>query len=43
LALAIRSIRYNFGEEMVPFFLNEYGSEVDETKIEYYQLLDEFF
>jgi kanamycin kinase/aminoglycoside 3'-phosphotransferase-2 len=43
LALAIRSIIYNFGEEMVPFFLIEYGSEVDETKIEYYQLLDEFF
>ncbi|OAS89466.1 APH(3') family aminoglycoside O-phosphotransferase [Metabacillus litoralis] len=43
LALAIRSIRYNFGEEMVPFFLNEYGYEADETKIEYYQLLDEFY
>jgi kanamycin kinase/aminoglycoside 3'-phosphotransferase-2 len=43
LALAIRSIRYNFGEEMVPFFLNEYGFEVDETKIKYYQLLDEFY
>ncbi|MFC0472225.1 APH(3') family aminoglycoside O-phosphotransferase [Halalkalibacter kiskunsagensis] len=44
LALAIRSITYNFGEEYIPFFLKEYGyKELDETKISYYQLMDEFF
>ncbi|KKI94109.1 hypothetical protein WQ54_00795 [Bacillus sp. SA1-12] len=44
LALAVRSIIYNYGEEMVQIFLQEYGVEkVDEEKIEFYQLLDEFF
>jgi aminoglycoside phosphotransferase len=44
LALAIRSISYNFGKEYIPFFLKEYGSEdIDESKIYYYQLMDEFF
>ncbi|MGM0877843.1 MAG: APH(3') family aminoglycoside O-phosphotransferase [Bacillota bacterium] len=44
LALAIRSITYNFGKEYIPFFLKEYGvKELDESKIFYYQLMDEFF
>ncbi|WP_332697075.1 APH(3') family aminoglycoside O-phosphotransferase [Halalkalibacter lacteus] len=44
LALAIRSISYNFGREHIPIFLKEYGvKELDESKIFYYQLMDEFF
>ncbi|MGM0884710.1 MAG: APH(3') family aminoglycoside O-phosphotransferase [Bacillota bacterium] len=44
LALAVRSIIYNFGEEYVAAFLDAYGiSEPDHAKISYYQLLDEFF
>ncbi|MGM0903473.1 MAG: APH(3') family aminoglycoside O-phosphotransferase [Bacillota bacterium] len=44
LALAIRSITSNFGSEYIPFFLKEYGlKELDETKVAYYQLMDEFF
>jgi kanamycin kinase/aminoglycoside 3'-phosphotransferase-2 len=44
LALAVRSIKYNFGEEFVAAFLDAYGiSEPDHAKISYYQLLDEFF
>lgn len=44
LALAIRSIATNFGKEYIPFFLQEYGvKELDESKIFYYQLVDEFF
>ncbi|MDR6881512.1 APH(3') family aminoglycoside O-phosphotransferase [Bacillus sp. 3255] len=44
LALAVRSIRYNFGQEHVQAFLDAYGlAELDEDKIRYYQLLDEFF
>ncbi|UUZ89362.1 aminoglycoside 3'-phosphotransferase [Paenibacillus sp. P25] len=44
LALAARSIAYNFGSEWIPFFLKEYGlGEADEAKLEFYQLLDEFF
>jgi kanamycin kinase/aminoglycoside 3'-phosphotransferase-2 len=44
LALAIRSITYNFGKDYIPFFLKEYGvKELDESKIFYYQLMDEFF
>ncbi|MGM9987981.1 MAG: APH(3') family aminoglycoside O-phosphotransferase [Bacillaceae bacterium] len=44
IALAVRSITSNFGEEYVPFFLEGYGLEyVDEERIAYYQLLDEFF
>lgn len=41
LALAIRSITYNFGKEYIPFFLKD--KELDESKIFYYQLMDEFF
>jgi aminoglycoside phosphotransferase len=44
LALAIRSITYNFGNEHIHAFLNEYSlTELDESKVHYYQLLDEFF
>ncbi|MFS0690000.1 APH(3') family aminoglycoside O-phosphotransferase [Sporosarcina sp. 179-K 8C2 HS] len=44
LALAIRSITSNFGKEYVPFFLAGYGfTDVDESRVDYYQLMDEFF
>ena len=44
LALACWSIRYNLGEEWVQPFLDIYGGPtVDEAKITYYRLLDEFF
>ncbi|MDN4607685.1 APH(3') family aminoglycoside O-phosphotransferase [Sporosarcina highlanderae] len=44
LALAIRSITSNFGKEYVPFFLTGYGmTDLDETKVDFYQLLDEFY
>jgi aminoglycoside phosphotransferase len=44
LALAIRSITYNFGKEYIPFFLKGYGvKELDDQKIFYFQLMDEFF
>lgn len=44
IALACHSIVYNFGEELVRPFLNAYGlSIIDPERIEYYQLLDEFF
>jgi len=44
LALIIRSITSNFGKKCIPFFLKEYGvKELDESKIFYYQLMDEFF
>jgi aminoglycoside phosphotransferase len=44
LALAIRSITYNFGREFIPHFLSGYGlSKLDNEKVEYYQLMDEFF
>ena len=44
IALACRSIAYNFGEALVRPFLDRYGMPVtDPTRIDYYQLLDEFF
>lgn len=44
IALAVRSISYNIGEEYVSLFFQFYGlQEVDEEKFAYYQLLDEFF
>jgi aminoglycoside 3'-phosphotransferase II len=44
LALCARSIAYNFGDALVPTLFARYGLErVDEAKIAYYQLLDEFF
>lgn len=44
LALALRSIERNFGKEHIPLFLKTYGmTELDEAKVNYYQLMDEFF
>jgi aminoglycoside phosphotransferase len=44
IALAARSLEYNFGAEWVPLLFEEYGIElIDPAKIEYYKLLDEFF
>jgi len=44
IALAARSLTYNFGGEWVPLLFDSYGlSTVDHAKIAYYQLLDEFF
>jgi aminoglycoside phosphotransferase len=44
LALAARSIDYNFGADWIPLFFENYGiSTVDPAKIEFYRLLDEFF
>jgi aminoglycoside phosphotransferase len=44
IALAIRSITYNFGEQQVGYFLEAYGlRELDDSKVSFYQLLDEFY
>ena len=44
LALCARSVAYNFGAEWVPALFARYGLErVDESRVAYYQLLDEFF
>jgi aminoglycoside phosphotransferase len=46
LALAARSLEYNLGREWISLLFEEYGldlKEVDWAKIEFYQLLDEFF
>jgi aminoglycoside phosphotransferase/RimJ/RimL family protein N-acetyltransferase len=44
LALAARSIAYNFGREYVNTFFEAYGiEEIDQEKVEYFQLLDEFY
>lgn len=44
LALCARSIAYNFGDELVPVLFARYGLDrIDEAKLGYYQLLDEFF
>jgi aminoglycoside phosphotransferase len=44
LALCARSVARNLGPEWVPALFAQYGLEhVDETKLGYYQLLDEFF
>lgn len=44
LALAARSLTDNVGAEWVPLLLREYGIETpDNAKLEFYQLLDEFF
>ena len=44
IALCLRSVIYNFGEEWGPIFLDElnFGS-IDYQKIEFYQILDEFY
>lgn len=45
LALAAREIKARFGAEMVNIFFEAYGEGVspDDPRVEYYQLLDEFF
>ncbi|MBX5170196.1 aminoglycoside 3'-phosphotransferase [Rhizobium sp. NZLR1] len=44
IALACRSIAYNFGEALVQPFLDRYGiPATDPARLDYYQLLDEFF
>jgi aminoglycoside phosphotransferase len=44
LALAARSLEYNFDAKWIPLFFKEYGIDnIDYSKIEYYKLLDEFF
>ncbi|MHA1945956.1 MAG: APH(3') family aminoglycoside O-phosphotransferase [Candidatus Hodarchaeales archaeon] len=44
IGICVRSIIYNFGEKWIPYFLKEYGlSVVDNEKITFYQLLDEFY
>lgn len=44
IALAARSLAYNFGSQWVPLLFEAYGLDpVDHAKIAYYQLLDEFF
>ncbi|AFZ68185.1 APH(3') family aminoglycoside O-phosphotransferase [Deinococcus peraridilitoris] len=44
LALAVRSLRRNYGEEFALLFLDTYGRAlVDEDKLQFYQLLDELF
>ena len=44
LALCARSVAHNFGPEWVPTLFARYGLDrVDDGKLEYYQLLDEFF
>jgi aminoglycoside phosphotransferase len=42
LALIARSIRSNFGEKWLQSFFKAYGYEVDERKIEFYALLNQF-
>lgn len=44
LAIACRSLRRNAGEEAAQHFLASYGPQyIDPAKLEYYELLDEFF
>ncbi len=43
LALAARSIDYNFGAEWVKPFFEAYGVTADAAKVAFYRLLDEFF
>lgn len=42
IALLLRSIRSNLGDKWGQKFLDEYGSDVDEQKIQFYMLLDQF-
>lgn len=44
LALACRSLEWNYGAGSIPAFLAAYGvTEPDRAKLEWYMLLDEFF
>ena len=44
LALAARSLAFNFDARWIPLLFQEYGiTEPDEDKVRYYKLFDEFF
>jgi aminoglycoside phosphotransferase len=44
IALACRSIAYNWGREWIPVFAEAYGlTGIDQKKLAFYQLVDEFF
>ncbi|CAN5768599.1 aminoglycoside 3'-phosphotransferase [soil metagenome] len=43
LALAVRSLAYNFGEGWAPLLFAAYGIEPDRAKLEFYTLLDDCF
>ncbi|GAA5346794.1 hypothetical protein CLV97_10926 [Planifilum fimeticola] len=44
LGIAARSITHNLGEGYVPYFFEVYGlKRVDRRKVEFFQLMDEFF
>jgi aminoglycoside phosphotransferase len=44
LALLVRSLDYNLGKNMGSFVAKAYGLDgLDQVKVDYYQLLDEFF
>ncbi|MEW9033711.1 MAG: APH(3') family aminoglycoside O-phosphotransferase, partial [Planifilum fimeticola] len=44
LGIAARSITNNLGEEYIPYFFEFYGlKRVDWQKVEFFQLMDEFF
>ncbi|MCG7860465.1 phosphotransferase, partial [Flavihumibacter sediminis] len=44
LALAIRSLKHESLDNLIPLFLHNYGlTYLDENKLLFYTLLDEFF
>jgi hypothetical protein len=43
LALCLRSIRCNWGEQWREVFLRTYGCKLDQQKLSFFTLLDEFF
>ena len=43
IALLVRSVKYNFGEQWLPLLFENLNLKPDWEKIEFYQLLDEFF
>lgn len=43
LALCARSFDFNWNADFVPLIFEEYGTQIDRARIEYYKLIDEFF
>lgn len=45
IALCLNSLKYNLGKDVSEQFVEEYGfiKEIDEDKVRFYRLLDEFF
>ncbi|MCC5985302.1 MAG: phosphotransferase, partial [Rhodobacteraceae bacterium] len=43
LALTMRDIAHDLGEEWLPVFLRHYGISADAKKTAFFRLLDEFF